>query len=89
MLPDELSSDNTWVILVDLFRRQLRSENIRASDWESRFGISEGTAARMLAGFIGAGLIRRLQRSSPETENSLVLTDSGFTLISAIFSSYK
>lgn len=79
------------MILVDLLVRQLRSENIRASDWGPRYGLSEGTAARMTAGLIDAGLVGRVQEHMAEAEEeaTVILTDWGCSILRAIFSAYR
>lgn len=91
LLADIVTSDMTWPMLVDLLVRQSRCEDVRASDWELRFGLSEGTATRMVAGLIDAGLVRRVQQQMEgvEADARLLLTDWGHSILRAVFSAYK
>jgi hypothetical protein len=88
LLPDQLSSESSWTILVDLFVRHLRAEAITVSDWEKRAGGSAGTVARMIAGLIEEGFVGRDQKHASGVDATLFLTETGYSTLRTILSAY-
>lgn len=89
LLPSELPLDSTWMILVDLFVRQLQGGNAPLSARDEMTGTSKPTLARHIAALIEAGLVIRQHRQGTADEPPvLVLTSRAHLILAAIFSSY-
>lgn len=83
-LPAHLASDRAWVILLDLFVLRLQGWSVTLQERTATWGMSEGTAARLMAALIEAGLIVRVLGDQAPSRDSFALSDKGQAIIRPI-----
>lgn len=86
LLPQEVLCDRGWLVMLDLFACELSATVIGLSTGRDRWGLSESTATRQIAGLIASGLVRRRSSSSGSGTTTLELTDYGSSIMRQILS---
>jgi hypothetical protein len=84
-LPDELSSEWAWTMLLDVFVNEQHASGIKLFDLASKHGHSQLTAARQVAALIEYGLVKRTPKNKEIKESNVVTTAIGRQIIYDVF----
>lgn len=85
-LPAEFVTDQSWMILLDLFVCELEMQPINTSDAPPRWRLSNCTAARHIAALIETSLVSRVRDEMAHDPAALRLTDIGKLYVRRILS---
>lgn len=87
--PPQVASDNGWGLLLDLFSCELQAQTLELPGSASRWGMSEVTAARHVAGLVAANLVVRVAGGRDRDRFGLELTDLGRALLKKVLALYQ
>jgi hypothetical protein len=79
--PAQVSADNGWALLLDLLSHELEGESMELPGNAHRWGMSEVTAARHVAGLVADNLVVRIKDQDGGESYRLHLTDRARSLL--------